>query len=303
MKKTIIFSCLAIFLYAQDDYVPLSELSNAKKLEYNFVDKKKKIETPKIEEYKTTKIEESEYETVTSLKEEEIKEQIIENDENIEKVEQLKEEKKIVNKEFVEDYKNDNILQDVKKNKETNKKDFSITPKLSYFYVNTELTDSNNSIISDKTSEVLPEISLLFRDHTIKAELLKSSAEDKDTNLKLDTSWYKISYLYEYSNVNIGLAYNQLKFKEYTNGTDKEVFPSIEFHLENQDDRLIAQYGISLGSNNNIDYAYEYYLNLGYKLIKNDGLILSAGYKNKTIEDDTTTIEYKGPTISISGNF
>ena len=77
MKKTIIFSCLALFLYAQDDYVPLSELSNAKKVEYNFVDKREKIETPRIEEYKTTKVEEKEYENISEIKEVEFKEDII----------------------------------------------------------------------------------------------------------------------------------------------------------------------------------------------------------------------------------
>ena len=67
MKKIIIFSCLALFLYAQDDYVPLSKLSNAKKIEYNFVDKKEKVEKPKIGEYEPRKVEVKKYEVITPL--------------------------------------------------------------------------------------------------------------------------------------------------------------------------------------------------------------------------------------------
>ena len=115
MKKTIIFSCLALFLYAQDDYVPLSKLSNAKKIEYNFVDKKEKVEKPKIGEYEPRKVEVKKYEVITPIKKVEIKENIIENDVNIEKIEEPKEEEKVINKEFVKEYKNDNILQDEKK--------------------------------------------------------------------------------------------------------------------------------------------------------------------------------------------
>ena len=131
MKKIIIFSCLALFLYAQDDYVPLSKLSNAKKIEYNFVDKKEKVEKPKIGEYEPRKVEVKKYEVITPIKKVEIKENIIENDLNIEKIE----EPKIVNKELVKDYKSENILQNVKKNSLNSSKDFSITPKLSYSFL------------------------------------------------------------------------------------------------------------------------------------------------------------------------
>ena len=56
MKKIIIFSCLALYLYAQDDYVPLSKLSKAKKIEYNFVDKKEKVEVDNIDELKENEV-------------------------------------------------------------------------------------------------------------------------------------------------------------------------------------------------------------------------------------------------------
>ena len=39
MKKIIIISSLVLSLFANDDYVPLSNLSNQQKEEYNFVNK------------------------------------------------------------------------------------------------------------------------------------------------------------------------------------------------------------------------------------------------------------------------
>ncbi len=39
MKKIVVFSFLALSLFASDEYIPVSELSHSKKQEYNFVNK------------------------------------------------------------------------------------------------------------------------------------------------------------------------------------------------------------------------------------------------------------------------
>jgi hypothetical protein len=315
MKKTIIFSCLALFLYAQDDYVPLSELSNAKKIEYNFVDKKEKIEVPKIQEYKTTKVEEKEYESISEIEEVEFKEDIIENVSSSEKIKNIKEEKKVVNKEFVKEYKNDNILQDVKKNNIFNE-DFSITPKLSYSFLKSDVFITDRVSVVEERGVLIPELSLSYKNHTLKAETMSSDAYFEGVligggDFFTDTSWNKVSYLYKYKNANIGLAYNifELKGNFMFNelgfdffAEDKEEFPSLEVHMKNEENNIQTEYGVSYGKNNNLDYAYEYYIDLGYKIFK-DNLVVSAGYKNKTIEIDGVRFQYKGPILTLGSTF
>jgi hypothetical protein len=319
MKKTIVFSCLAVFLFAQDDYVPLSELSNAKKIEYNFVDKKKKIETPKVQEYKTIKIEENKYEAVSPIEEVEIKEDIIENNTNFEKIENIKEEKKIVNKELVKEYKSENILQDTKENKVSITEDFSITPKLTYSYLKTDIYATDRISVVDEKSVLIPEIAVSFKNHTLKAEVLEVESYFNQvilggSDLETTVKWYKLYYLYNYNNISFGLAYNDFSLNwnavNYNiSSKDKEEFPSLELHMKNSDKNLQVEYGLSYGKNNNITYSYEYYLNLGYKILKDNDLILSAGYKNRVIEYNFPNKEvdyeyqFKGPTISISGTF
>jgi hypothetical protein len=315
MKKTIIFSCLALFLYAQDDYVPLSKLSNAKKIEYNFVDKKEKVEKPKIGEYEPRKIQEKEYEAITPIKKVEIKENIIENDVNIEKIEEPKEEEKVINKEFVKEYKNDNILQNVKKNSLNSSKDFEIAPKLSYSFLKTDIYITDKVSIVEEKGIVIPEISFSYKEHTLKAETMSVKSYFEGViiggeDLAMKNSWHKLSYLYKYQNANIGLAYNSYEMKGdfifdnvYYYANDKQRFPSLELHLKNEEDRIQAEYGLSYGKNSDIDYAYEYYVNLGYKIFKNNDLVINAGYKNKTIEIEEARYQHKGPIISLGGTF
>jgi hypothetical protein len=314
MKKTIIFSCLALFLYAQDDYVPLSKLSNAKKIEYNFVDKKEKVEKPKIGEYEPRKVEVKKYEAITPIKKVEIKENIIENDVNIEKIEEPKEQK-IVNKELVKDYKSENILQNVKKNSLNSSKDFSITPKLSYSFLKTDIYITDKVSIVEEKGIVIPEISFSYKEHTLKAETMSVKSYFEGViiggeDLAMKNSWHKLSYLYKYQNANVGLAYNSYEMKGdfifdnvYYYANDKQRFPSLELHLKNEEDRIQAEYGLSYGKNSDIDYAYEYYVNLGYKIFKNNDLVINAGYKNKTIEIEEARYQHKGPIISLGGTF
>ncbi|NCB14046.1 MAG: hypothetical protein EOM78_20835 [Erysipelotrichia bacterium] len=120
MKKIIIVSSLTLTLFASDGYVPLSNLSNEQKQEYNFINKNSVIN---LEKNNT-------YEKVENIqKEEEI--QTFE-----EEIEEVKKEPITTDKEFVKEYKKQNILKDEKKENSTFfAKDFSVTPKISYSYL------------------------------------------------------------------------------------------------------------------------------------------------------------------------
>jgi hypothetical protein len=291
MKKTIVFCLLLSSLYAFDDYMPVSEISNDKKVEYNFINSNNiaNEEVDKKERFQS-------FESVKN----------IENNEDI--VQKEKEEiQKIspkIDKDFVKEYKKDNILQDTKKNSQnTFSKDFSITPKISYMYVST--TSGNRNF--EKSQEILPEISFSYENHTIKADYFEINTKYQN-RIKFDTTWYRIAYLYKYLNANIGLAYNNYKLEASTNNALLESsmkFPTLEVHLKNSKDQLQVEYGGFYGKNNSdIKYAYEYYLNFGYRIFNNDKLIFSAGYKNRTLEDSSNIkVEYKGPIIGISSTF
>lgn len=287
MKKIIIVISTLVLSLFSDDYIPLSNLSDKQKEEYNFINKNS------IE-----KIEEDSYKKVKDIK-------ILNN--------QTKEEKqelsKPINKEFVKEYKKDNILKDERKISQNNfSEDFSIIPKISYMNVSTDI--EKESI--EKTHEVIPEILFTYKNHNLKFDYLSSNVK---TNLlsnlnwadfNLDTKWYRLAYLYSFYNVNIGLAYNYLDINFGLlgiNAKDNQKFASIEAHLKNSEDNFIVEYGGFYGKNDDIKNAYEYYLTLGYKIFSNDNLIFNAGYKNRTIEDSDLKIEYKGPIIGISSKF
>jgi len=69
-----------------------------------------------------------------------------------------------------------------------------------------------------------------------------------------------------------------------------------------EEDKIEVNYGLSYGKNSDIDYAYQYYLNLGYKIFNNN-LVLTAGYQNKTIEIGNIRFQHKGPAITLGGTF
>lgn len=295
MKKIIIVISTLVLSLFSDDYIPLSNLSDKQKEEYNFINKNS------IE-----KIEEDSYKKVKDIK-------ILNN--------QTKEEKqelsKPINKEFVKEYKKDNILKDERKISQNNfSEDFSITPKLTYSFLKTDVFMTGKVSVVEERGTLIPELSIAYKNHILKAETMNSKAYFEGVlinngDFSTDSSWDKLSYLYKYQNVNMGLGYNvyTLKgnfiFNQYDlnfYGEDKEEFPSLDVHFKNEENNLQAEYGASYGKNNNIDYSYEYYLNLGYKLFK-DNLIMSAGYKNKTIEIDGVRFQYKGPILTLGGTF
>jgi hypothetical protein len=277
-------------------------MSNDKKTEYNFVNKKNIIES----------VESNDYRSVTKEKEE-----IIQPVKNTEIREKIKENEIISNvnnnnENILKELKKDNILQNTRN---TSNNDFTITPKFTYSYTTIDGYYPGKVGLLDKKNVLIPEISLAFKNHTLRAEGMNTKAYFKGViigNEDLDTksSWYKLHYLYKYKNVNFGLAYNDYKTSwdfinsnMYYHFEANERFPSLEIHLKNEENRIQTEYGLSYGKNSNIDYAYEYYLTLGYKTFKNNGLIFSVGYKNKTIDIESLKFEYKGPTVGISGTF
>lgn len=303
MKKFFILSCLSLFMFANEDYVPLSSFSDNQKADYNFINNSI-IDATDLKTDATDDGYESVKEVVEPMK---TNKTVIEED-----------NKDIIKKEeIVKEYKKDNILQDTKKETKISKqeqiKDFTVSPKIDFMYAQTDIGGTNGDMYSDKRVAVIPEISVSYKQHILKIESFNTKSNFIDANnfnsdLETKVKWHKLNYLYQYQNTKVGLAYNNYTadFNIVNTNTklqDKEEFPSLEVNFKNEDNKLLALYGGSLGKNNNIDYSYEYYLNLGYKILKNDDLVLSAGYKNKTIEYSDLRYKYQGPMISLGGTF
>ena len=287
MVKSFLLLSIGASLFANSDYVPLSKFSKDQQVENNFI----RVEKKKIEKIELK----DNIEEVKQINEIKIGKPISQNI--------VKEEKtEIKNKDILKEYKQDNILKDeVSFANNTFSKDFSITPRLSYMYVTTKAENEE----LDKTHELVPEIAVSYNNHTLKADYL--SVNIKEDSSKFDTTWYRLAYLYKYYNVNIGLAYNNFKLKVSEpgiSGKDSEKFPTFEVHLKNEQDQLVLEYGGFYGKNSDeIKSAYEYYLNVGYKLFNNDNLIFNLGYKNRTVDYDGDKLSYEGPIVGISTTF
>lgn len=301
MKKIVILSYLAISLFADGDYIPLSKLSDDKKIEYNFMDAKK---NPKEKIKK-----EEEFHPVKSIENSEIKKEIVQ-----EKTEKIQENNTPVNKDFVKEYKKDNILQDEKKYSQNSfSKDFSITPKITDTFLTSDIHETEKVHPEDKENVFVPEISIRYKEHTIKAEILDSESRYSNvlvvgSDLVTKVKWFKLYYLYNYENINLGLAYNNYKADfivvDYNvNYKTYEEFPTLEFSGKNEENQFEVNYGASYGQNNYIDYVYEYYVNLGYKIFRNDIFNINAGYRNRTIDYNDRKYQYSGPTLSLSSTF
>ena len=252
---------------------------------------------------------EEEFQPVKQIENSEIKTEIAQ-----EKTEKIQENNTPVNKDFVKGYKKDNILQDEKKYSQNSFiKDFSITPKITYTYLTTDLHSTEKVRPIDRKNVLVPEISLKYKEHTLKAELLDSKAHYTDvlivdSDLETRVKWLKLYYLYNYQNINLGLAYNNYKadfiIVDYNrNLKKKEEFPSLELNAKNEENQLEVNYGLSYGKSSDIDYAYEYYVNLGYKIFRNDIFNINAGYRNRTIDYNDRKYQYAGPTLSLSSTF
>ena len=314
MKKIVILSCLGVSLFAAGDYIPLSKLSDDEKVGYNFTDKKDIIKPVESKNY--TSVSKKNNEIIQPVENNKIKEKI----KDVHKVEVSEPNTDLAEKEnIIEEFKKENILQDVsKENKilKADNRDFSITPKISYSFLKSDIYMVEKVSVVEERGVLIPEVAISYKNHTLKAQRMSAKAYFEGVlidggDLSTDSSWDKLSYLYKYQNVNVGLGYNVYKlkndfiFNEYDltiNGKEKERFASLEVHFKNEENNIQAEYGGSYGKNDNLDYAYEYYLDLGYKIFK-DSLIVSAGYKNRTIEIDWFRYQYKGPTLGLSSTF
>ena len=314
MKKIVILSCLGVSLFAAGDYIPLSKLSDDEKVGYNFTDKKDIIKPVESKNY--TSVSKKNNEIIQPVENNKIKEKI----KDVHKVEVSEPNTDLAEKEnIIEEFKKENILQDVsKENKilKADNRDFSITPKISYSFLKSDIYIADRVSVVEERGVLIPEVAISYKNHTLKAQRMSVKAYFEGVLIyggdsSTDSSWDKLSYLYKYQNVNVGLGYNVYKlkndfiFNEYDltiNGKEKERFASLEVHFKNEENNIQAEYGGSYGKNDNLDYAYEYYLDLGYKIFK-DSLIVSAGYKNRTIEIEDVRFQYKGPTLGLSSTF
>lgn len=299
MKKIIIVSTLVLNLFASDDYLPLSNLSQEQKEEYNFINKSN------ITEEKNS-LEKNNYKKIIS-KDKELETQT--------KIEEKKSEN--IDKDFVKEYKKENILKDERKVSSSSfDKDFSITPKISYSYLNVDGYYPNKVRPEDRKNVLIPELAIKYKNHILKYEELRVKTYFEKviiggTDFDMKTSWQKLAYLYQYNeNMNFGLAYNVYKsdmnadyFGTIIPFKERENFPSMELNFKNEENSLFAETGLSYGKNHEIDYTYEYYLTLGYKIFDNDSLVFNAGYKNKTITIDDLRFKYEGPIIGVSSTF
>ncbi|WP_122892896.1 hypothetical protein [Arcobacter peruensis] len=294
MIRGFLLLSIGASLFASSDYVPFSKFSKEKQVEYNFIkiEKNSNEKIPEVKKIKKTQIRNYKKANEANLiKKSQIRKQISQNTANIK------------NSEAIKEYKKENILNDnTKITNNTFIKDIKITPKLSYMHVSSSIEDED----TDKTHEIIPEISFTYKNHTLKADYFNVNRKLLNS-FNYDTDWYRLIYLHKIENLNVGLGFNSLKLELSLLGiSDKnsEKFPTFEFHMKNNRDRFLVEYGGFYGKNSDeIKSAYEYYLNLGYKIFNNDNLIFNLGYKNRTVDYDNTKLEFKGPTVGISTSF
>ena len=319
MKKVVIISLLAQILWGSDDYLPVSKLTDEKKYEYGFLNKENQKEIVKVK----NNITDDGYEPIKEIKvdiQEEIKIEKTELPETVleEKKLEIKEKdykKEAVNKEFLTDYKKENILKDSKvKNESIFARDFSVTPKVSYMHVSAIVEKEDIG----KTHEIVPEIEFTYINHNLKFDYFESKTGKNSfntlniSNFDLDLKWYRLAYLYSFYNAKVGLAYNYLKTDgNLFNLDDNEwyefgnvIFPTIEVHFKNQENQFVAEYGGFYGKNDSdIKNAYEYYLTLGYRVFNNDSLVFNVGYKNRTISESDLEFIFQGPVVGLKSTF
>ena len=276
MKKVILLASVCVGLYASNDYVPFSEFSKNQKLKYNFVkveniiEEKKVIQKPIIRAYKkeTQKM---------VIKQREIRKPILTDSV------MTKTPKKVPQKIMGHE---DNI---------------SFSAQLIYSPITSNYSNSTSSD-SRTTNLVQPEITVKYNKHTVKADYFTNESEF--TSNKIDTTWAKLGYRYNYEAVNIGIDANYVDIDNNSNNIE-EIFPSLGIDVKNVTDSIDFNYGASAGTNNNIDYSYEYFFNVDIKSSVSDAASLVVGYKNKTIKltEDEEKYEFKGPYIGINTHF
>ena len=312
MKKAILFCILAIVLNASDDYIPLSKISDDKKLEYNFVTldntiiEAKDLDTKAITDdgYSSIPVvEEIKYKAPEIKKTKENK-QIINNEIKqkvlIEKIEPETIKQNVILKDEINisNIKKEQILVNTKDDETQSNSKFKFSAQITYSPITTTISGSGISL-SNKTNGFVPEIQLQKGNHKAVAEYFK--VENDFLGANVETTIYKLGYRYVYENANVGVDANYAVFDDGT--SDEEFYPSLEIDFSHNIDNIELSYGAGIGKNNNIDYAYDYFFNAGIKPYALSEASLVAGYKNRTIKDNDSKLEFKGPYIGVKSSF
>ncbi len=316
MKKAILLGLVtSSFLFA-NDYLPLSKISKDKKLEYNFIT------------LDNTIIQASEINTKSSITSdgyETVQEADIVIPQKVEEKVQVKVKKKIAQKVIVEPEikqekikpkktelpKQSNLIlkDEVKLNPEkTNvqlQRDLFFTAKITFSPVTADLSGFGTSL-SDKSNVFIPEARIDINDHSFTAEYFTSKNEFSGINtttIETQIQWFKGGYRYNIDNLSIGADLNYAVLDVNSEEDYNELYPSLEIDMNHNIDNISLNYGAGFGKNNNIDYSYDYFLNVGIKPYALSEASLVAGYKNRTIKDEDTKLEFSGPYLGVSSTF
>lgn len=288
MIRSFLLLSIGAALYASSDYIPFSKFSQNEQIEYNFrkaeinnserIDEVRQIKKVPIRNYKKP--------TATNITR------------KIEIRKPIKQESKkateITESKVIEKKQKEKTLK-----KTRYKQDILYSARLSFSPLTADYSSSLGNT-SDKSNSIEPSGSVSFGDHKIEANYFKSENDFSSTNV--ETTWYKLAYKHKYRNANIGMGINHLSI-DSTLSDEKEIFPSVEVDLKNTSELMDVEYGASVGKNDNIDYAYEYFINLNIKPKENSNQALVVGYKSRTIERNDEKFEFNGPFIGINTKF
>ena len=120
-----------------------------------------------------------------------------------------------------------------------------------------------------------------------------------DTKLQ----WFKLGYRYNIDDLSIGADMNYVTLDVNETEDYNELYPSLELEFNHDIENIELSYGAGYGKNNNIDYSYDYFLSAGIKPYALSEASLVAGYKNRTIKDSDTKLEFSGPFIGVNSTF
>ncbi len=286
MKKLVLVAITPFICFAQmDDYLPLSEFSDDKKIEYNFTDKQKKQELKKEEP--TVKVITKEEKTVVKPVSE-YKEEIVQTPIKQE-VEVIEVRKSILNDEV----KQEDVLE--------NKSSFSIDNniievKFEYSPIDIDISSSTGSL-SENSNAFSPIIS-------VQNNKDKFSFEFFMTDKEFETKVYKLNYKRIFDKFKVGVGLNRYEISANSLKA-RENYLSIQGNFTSKIsniNNLWFDVEGSVGKGDNID-ALEYKITLGYQNdeFKESSYIL--GYKGKEFESEGVDLSYKGPFIGVKTLF
>lgn len=297
MKKAVLLGLLTSSFLFSDDYLPLSELSKDKQYEYNFITLGNTVIDAKEVNTQSTPIPDG-YKSVDKIVQEVPKEENTIIVEEVKKTNEIKLPKQ-----------NDLILKDEVKltpNKEVElQRDVFFSAQLTFSPITTDLSGSGMSL-SSKSNTIIPEIKLDIKDSSIVAEYFTSEDKFSGVNtgvINTKLQWFKLGYRYNIDDLSIGADMNYVTLDVNETEDYNELYPSLELEFNHDIENIELSYGAGYGKNNNIDYSYDYFLSAGIKPYALSEASLVAGYKNRTIKDSDTKLEFSGPFIGVNSTF